>query len=209
MKLRYILYLAVFLQLTACTTSPERKPVSNPEVTWQQRQHELASINDWHVTGRAAIINGHESWHLNITWEKHDDKYILDLSGPLGTGRSQLSGTSSGVQLVDSDQNAYYASNPDQLLYERAGFRMPVSDLLYWMKGLPHPDLEHEKQKIDEYGRLAQLMQDGWRVRFRSYMSVGKKELPQKIFIDGYNLKVKIFIDEWDLTSKTFTLVKN
>ena len=85
---------------------------------------------------------------------------------------------------------------------------MPVKSLLYWMRGLPNWNINREKQKLDEFGRLALLQQDGWRVRFKRYSYVDKHELPQKIFIDGYNLKVKIFVDEWDLKSKKFKSVK-
>ena len=56
-----------------------------------------------------------------------------------------------------------------------------------------------DKQRIDAYGRLAELKQSDWNIRFKQYIEVEQHELPQKIFIDGFKLKVKIFIDEWKL----------
>ena len=204
--MKRIILLAVALLATACTTTPTHLPVADPEKKWEQRKSKLSEINDWLLTGRVAIINGHESWHLNMTWQRHDDKYILDLSGPFGTGHSQLTGTDEGVILVDADKNYFFADSPDRLLYETTSLRMPVKSLLYWMRGLPNWNINKKKQNIDGFGRLALLHQDGWQVRFKRYSNVEEFELPQKIFIDGYDLKVKIFVDEWDLKRKTFKL---
>lgn len=202
--MKKILCLLAALTITACTTTPHRLPVADPDQKWQQRQQTLAKINDWHLHGRVAIINGDESWNLSMSWQRHDDKYILDLSGPLGIGHSQLTGTKDGVVLVDSDKNYFYAESPDKLLSDTTGLRMPVKDLFYWMRGLPNPNLNSEQQKLDAFGRLAQLQQGGWRVRFKRYSQIDQHELPQKIFIDGFNVKVKIFVDEWNLKTKTF-----
>ncbi|MCF6185686.1 MAG: lipoprotein insertase outer membrane protein LolB [Bacteroidales bacterium] len=204
---RFILLLAV-ITLTACTTTPPHEFVADPSKKWEQRKSELSEINDWFLNGRIAIINGHESWHMSMKWQRHDDKYILDLSGPFGAGHAQLTGTKDGVVLVDSDKNYFFAENPDRLLQEVTGLRMPVQSLLYWMRGLPDLDVKNEKQKLDNYGRLALLEQAGWRIRFKRYINVDKHELPQKIFIDGFDLKVKIFVDDWDLKSKTFASSK-
>lgn len=206
---RFIFLLAV-ISLTACTSipTPPKALVADPDKTWEQRKLVLSEINDWHLDGRMAIINGDESWHLNMTWQRHADKYILDISGPFGAGRAQLTGTDEGVILIDSDENYFFANSPDRLLKEVTGIRMPVQSLLYWIRGLPDWNIEKDKQKIDDYGRLKQLHQDGWRVRFKRYVDSGKYELPQKVFIDGHELKVKIFIDEWDLKSKAFDIEK-
>ncbi len=203
--MKYLIFLLAVISLTACTTvAPPHKPVADPDKRWQQRKIELSEINDWVLQGRIAIINGDESWHLDMAWQRHDDKYILDLSGPFGAGHAQLTGTKEGVILVDSDKNYFFADSPDLLLQEVTGIQMPVKSLLYWMRGLPNWNIKKQQQELDNFGRLQQLQQDGWRVRFKRYSNVDKHELPQKIFIDGYNLKVKIFVDKWDLKSQKF-----
>lgn len=206
--MKSLIFLLVVISLTACTSIPTHKFVADPDKKWQQRKVELSKINDWVINGRVAIVNGHESWFLSMTWQFHDNKYILDLSGPFGTGHAQLTGTREGVVLVDADQNYFYADNPDRLLKEVTGIHMPVSSLFYWIRGLPNGNLKKEKQKIDQYGRLEQLQQDGWHVHFKRYVDVKKYELPQKVFINRDKLKVKIFIDEWNLNSKTFVVEK-
>lgn len=202
--MKNIIFLLTVISLTACSTAPPHKFVADPDKKWEQRQVELSKINDWHLNGRVAIINGDESWHLNMQWQRHSDKYILDLSGPFGAGHSQLTGTKEGVLLIDSDEKSYFADSPEYLLKNITGLRMPVKSLLYWMRGLPTKNIKAQNQKIDEFGRLKYIQQNDWAVRFKSYVDVAPDELPQKIFISGYDLKIKIFVDEWDLKSKGF-----
>ena len=202
--MRVLILLMAVMTLTACTTTPPHAFIADPDKKWEQRKVALSGLNDWLIHGRIAIINGHESWNLSLNWQRHSDKYILDLSGPFGAGHAQLTGTAEGVILVDSDENYFYADTPDRLLQEVTGLRIPVKSLLYWMRGLPNWNIKKEKQKIDGFGRLSFLQQDGWQIRFKKYIDVENHELPQKIFIDGFDLKVKIFVDEWDLKSKNF-----
>ena len=202
--MKKILLLAVIFSLTACTSLPPQKIVADPDKKWEQRKSELSEINDWLLNGRVAIINGDESWHLSMKWQRHGDKYILDLSGPFGAGHAQLTGTDEGVILVDADKNFFYADSPDRLLEEVTGFYMPVKSLLYWMRGIADWNINVDKQTLDAFDRLSELKQNGWHVSFKRYITIGKHELPQKIFINGADLKVKIFVDEWDLKSKTF-----
>ena len=206
--MRYLIFLLAVISLTACTTAPPHKVIADPEKKWEQRKLELSEINDWHLTGRIAIINGHESWHLTMEWQRHNDKYILDLSGPFGAGHAQLTGTAEGVILIDADKNYLYADSPDRLLQEATGIKMPVKSLLYWMRGIPNWNIKKQTEGLDAFGRLQQLQQDGWLIRFKRYVDVDKHELPQKVFIDGHDLKVKIFVDEWNLKENKFKSTK-
>lgn len=201
--MKLIVFLLAAMSLAACTTPPTHQHVADPEKKWEQRLAQLPSVNRWSLNGRIALINENESWQLNMEWRRQDDNYILDLSGPFGTGHAQLTGSKESVVLVDADQNYYYANSPDSLLQEVTGLYLPVKSLLYWINGIPDGTIEVDEQKIDAYGRLSELKQSGWRIRFKQYLDVKPYELPQKIFIDGFNIKVKIFVDEWQLKIKT------
>lgn len=207
--MRFLIFLVAVISLAACSTTPPHQFVADPGKKWEQRKTQLSDINHWLLNGRIAIINGQESWHLNMDWQRHNEKYILNLSGPFGTGQAQLTGTAEGVILVDSDENYFYADTPDNLLHEVTGLRIPVKSLLYWIRGMPNWNSKNEKQQLDGYGRLAVLHQDGWQVRFKKYIDVEKHELPQKVFIEGFDLKVKLFVDEWNLKSKNFKTREN
>ena len=200
--MKILIFLLATLSFVGCSTTTPHKFVAEPDKKWEQRKSEVSQIKDWSFDGRISIVNGHESWLLNMQWQFNTGNYLLDLSGPFGTGHSQLRGSSEGVMLVDSDQNNFYAENPDRLLEEVTGVRMPVQSLLYWIRGMPDWNIKQQQEKIDAFGRLHEIQQAGWRVRFKKYAQVGSHELPEKIFIDGHDLKVKIFVEDWQLQAK-------
>ena len=207
--MKFILFLLAALSLVACSTTPPHSFVADPVKKWEQRKSNLSNINHWLINGRLALINGHESWHLSLKWQRQADKYVLDLSGPFGTGHAQLTAAKGNVVLVDADQNYFYADGPDRLLQDVTGLTIPVKSLLYWINGIPDRNVKVDSQKLDAYGRLAELKQSGWDVHFKQYIDVEHYELPQKIFIDGFNLKVKIFIDEWKLNNAVMKPAKD
>lgn len=191
------LLLSFFLFLTACSTV-EEVPDSLNSGSWQAHRSTLNEINHWFATGRAAINNGVESWHVNLLWLQQGDQYQIRLFGPFGAGQVELSGNDDQVELLTSDNERFYSHDIDDLLFQRTGVKMPVAELRYWLVGLPSPGRK-EAARIDKHGRLAQLKQGDWRVRYKRYMPVNGLVLPRKIFADKQDLDVRVVIDEWKL----------
>lgn len=185
----------IALILSACSTLPEQLPV---EESWQARQDELSGVQHWFVTGRVAIKNDTESWHVNLLWLQQADDYQIRLFGPFGAGQVQLKGNANGAELLTSDNESYFANDVDLLLYEKTGVKMPVSELRYWMLGLPAPNGQDKKQ-LNQDGRLISLQQSDWKVRYKRYTAVNGLALPKKIFARKHNLDVRVVIDEWKL----------
>ena len=183
--------------LTACTTV-EEVPDSLNTGSWQSHKATISGMSHWFATGRAAINNGVESWHVNLLWLQQGENYQIRLTGPFGAGRVQLKGNHDQVELLTADDERFYSSDIDSLLYERTGVKMPVAELRYWLVGLPSPG-DSEKADIDQHGRLSQLNQGHWRVRYKRYMPVNGLVLPRKIFADKQDLDVRVVIDEWKL----------
>jgi outer membrane lipoprotein LolB len=188
------------LWLGACAA-----PVSSPESITpeeQSRQQQLLKeIEAWRLQGRIAIINGVEAWHLNVDWLQRQDDYRIDLWGPFGSGRVRLQGDEQGVRLIDSEQQIHYASDPESLLYEHTGVKMPVSGLRYWILGLPDPHYDQQQSRRDAAGRLASVQQENWQVAFKSYNRIGSLDLPAKLSVDRQDLRVKLVVDDWQVNN--------
>lgn len=193
--MKYIVFLFVALSLSACSTLPEQLP---EETSWKARQAELTGLQHWFVSGRVAIQNGVESWHVNLLWLQQADVYQIRLFGPFGAGQVQLKGNAAGAELLTSDEEYFVAQDVDQLLYEKTGVKMPVSALRYWMLGLPAPNGQDKKQ-INGDGRLLLLQQSDWKVRYKRYTAVNGLALPKKIFARRHDLDVRVVIDKWEL----------
>ena len=193
------LALLSFILLIAGCAAPMPVPPADPEATWQSRQQDLATVNDWRLNGRLAITRGSEAWHLKVNWRQKPEGYEIFLSGPFGAG-VKLVGNPQGVVLHDSEQHAYSAEEPELLLYTHTGVFMPVTGLRYWILGLPDPHKNHTNQtRLDAYGRLAELQQRDWTVRFRDYVAVEQYQLPERLFIQSEDIEVRLVVDDWQV----------
>ncbi len=195
------LVLSSLLLISACSTVEEVPDALNTG-SWQSHRATLDNMHHWFASGRAAINNGVESWHVNLLWLQQGDDYRIRLFGPFGAGQVQLTGNKEQVELLTSDNERFYSHDIDELLLERTGVKMPVAELRYWLIGLPSPGGK-EKANIDKHGRLSRLQQGDWRVRYKRYVPVNGLVLPRKIFADKQDLDVRVVIDEWKLGPAT------
>lgn len=198
---KLVVMLVPMLLLSACSTTPVQQGLSE-SLHWQQRYQALQNITNWDLIGRLSILNDHESYYLDLDWQQQADVYQMDLSGPLGMGATRLSGNRDGVMMSDSSRQQVFASSPDQLMYEKTGYRVPVEGLFYWVRGIPDPRTR-SVPSYDENGRLNELEQDSWKIHFKGYTRVGMLDLPEKIFIDGYRVKVRLVVDQWKQASSS------
>ena len=75
-----------------------------------------------------------------------------------------------------------------------------MTGLRYWILGLPDPGKNHGNQtRLDAYGRLAELQQRDWTVRFRDYVAVKQYQLPERLFIRSEEIEVRLVVDDWQV----------
>lgn len=195
MRIIFLCLILLFVS-TACTTTV---PLSvGTHVSWQEHQRDVAQLQYWTLQGRLAVTNGSESWHLDMSWQQQGDNYIIKLFVPFGAGQIQLRGDHNGVVLDDGENTPLYADNADSLLYESTGLKIPVEGLRYWVRGLPDPGMSNGEMNLSA-GKLKQLHQGGWQLRFRRYQQVNNTSLPQKLFLHRDDLDVRLVIDQWQL----------
>ena len=118
------------------------------------------------------------------------------LSGPLGRGAARLTGREGAVTLEVAGQGRYQAESPEALLEQQLGWRLPVSHLLWWVRGLPAPDSK-SRLTLDGDSHLARLEQDGWNVEYSSYAQQDGYWLPERLKLHGQDLDVTLVIKSW------------
>ena len=190
-----LLCLLVFLALSACSTFTPRtsKPLAQ---SWQDRQENLRHMANWKIEGAIAVRTPKDAGSANLTWQQNKQKYSIALFGPLGANAVQIHGQPGSVTLEDAQGQHMHASDPEQLLYKQLGWRLPVSNLYYWTRGLPVPSLPAQKE-FDQYHRLTRLTQDDWQLWYKQYAVFNQRELPTKIVLTHPQLNIKIVIYEW------------
>lgn len=188
--------LAILFGATACTTTV---PLSGGgDVSWLAHRQQVTQLQYWTITGRLAVTNGSESWHLDLSWQQQGPEYVIKLVGPLGAGQVQLRGDQDGVVLDDGEHSPRYADNANTLLYENTGLSIPVEGMRYWVRGLPDPQMSNGALDLLA-GKIKQIRQGGWLLQYRRYQQVNDMTLPQKLFMRRDDLDVRLVIDQWQL----------
>jgi outer membrane lipoprotein LolB len=168
----------------------------NHYLSWTQRKKQLNELHAWLANGNIAIrgING-AGVNSSFSWQQNVTQYQLRLFGPLGTSSILLLGNPQHVTLLTHNQT-FTASNAEQLLAQQLNIHLPVSQLYYWLRGLPAPQTRYT-MNLDAYNRLMQLRQSGWRISYLHYTNNGKLDIPDRLLLVNPQWKIQILITHW------------
>lgn len=192
--LLWISLIAFFLNSCATITPT---PTSNKQIPWENREKTLSRLDNWRINGKIGVQTAQDSGSATINWTQTQQHYIISLLGPLGSNELTLNGGPGGVTMVSANGKQSSAASPEQLLAQQWGWHIPVSNLRYWIRGLPVPGIPASTH-FDNYHRLSDLDQQGSHIQFLSYTTANGMELPQKIYITSPSIKTKIVIYEWN-----------
>jgi outer membrane lipoprotein LolB len=170
--------------------------VQNKTVPGENKAQNAAALKHWNLSAKIGIRNQHEAVSANLHWQQQGKNYHITLMGPLGSGTYELTGQPGKVELAVSDGKHFQATSPEDILAQQSGWQVPVSNLYYWVRGLPVPNSPAQKN-FDSSNRLTQLQQQGWNIHYLSYTSVNRMDVPNKIFLEKPPLSVKIAISQW------------
>ncbi len=196
---RLLAALALPVALFGCGTTPQLPTSTEATHSWEQYRAELSRQQHWAIVAKLGIRQDQDIRSANLNWNQQQDRYQIFMTGPLGQGAINIRGSGQGVTLQISGEGSYMASSPEDLLQQRLGWSLPLSNLHYWVIGIPSPDSPHRKT-LDEHNRLKELEQDSWRIQYRSYQQVESTDLPRKLILSqGDFLRVTLIIKEWNL----------
>ncbi len=186
--------------LFGCVSVPQAPmPVNNPVQTWALQQPKLAQITHWKVSGLVGVVLNQQAQSANVIWQqKTDDHYTIEFYGPLGLGATYLQGKPGQVTLTTHEGKKYSAANAQQLMNQALGWSLPIEGLVYWIRGLPVAYVPYQST-FNQYGTLASLTQQGWRIQYLSEQVVNGTILPTKIRLKNKDLQVTIVIHQWQL----------
>lgn len=184
--------------LAACAThTPQERLQGDADPKrWKAHSEQIKAINAWQISGKLGVRTPAESGSATLFWLQRNDYFDIRLAGPLGQGAARLHGHHQQVTLALANQGQYSAASPEALLEERLGWRLPVSHLLWWIRGLPAPD-SPSQLTLDSDSRLSQLSQDGWDIRYTRYQPSELGDLPTRLTLSGHDINITLVIKEW------------
>jgi len=159
-------------------------------------------IRDFSLDGRFALrvtLAGHapqtSGGRLNWTHQNRIDRVLL--SSPLGYGLAEIETTPELSRLHTAEGKTRESTDPDALIEDVTGQRLPVTRLPAWLLGRGGGDAHIEP---DAFGRPSTLREAGWQVDY-AYDDETPTALPARLTIsrDG-EIELKLRIEEWKET---------
>jgi len=157
-------------------------------------------LESWRLNGRLAISTQDDSWTANVYWQQNGPAYQLRLNMPLGQGALLLEGNDKEVVMRTANNETFTAPDADALVAKVLNVAIPVTNLHFWIRGIPTPKSSLGGYTLNEVGQLQSLQQDGWEIVFQRYVNVHGIHLPKKIILENNSFKVKIVISQWNIT---------
>ncbi|MEO8400712.1 MAG: lipoprotein insertase outer membrane protein LolB [Gammaproteobacteria bacterium] len=196
-NVRFIIALvaSLFILVGCASLSPPPQPQNQTQTT-EKRVVNLSSIKNWELKGLIAVRANKSAWSANWQWQQTQKNYTISLIGPLGSNSLKLTGAPNQVLLETSDGKKLTSTSPESLLEQQLGWQLPVSNLYYWIRGLPVPNTPAQKH-YDAFNHLTDLSQDGWTIQYLRYTSINHIDVPNKIYLANTKMNVKIVINQW------------
>lgn len=188
--------------LAACATSPRMDAPVNEN--WQARRELLQNLTHWEFTGRIGVRDANESHSSRIRWRQNGENYTINLWGTLNVGATEINGSPQQVVLQQQNEPALTADSPEQLVAEQLGYELPVSELNYWIRGIPDPN-HGSTPEFSENNQLISLQQSGWQVQYLGYTNFGSESLPTRIRIEKPPLRLDFVRLDWTLPDAPVT----
>jgi len=186
LKLRSALLLAAAL-LTGCASQPP-VPLAHRDVI---RNFALEGRFALRVTmpGQAPQNSG---GRLSWTHQNRSDRILL--SSPLGYGLAEIESTPELSRLRSADGKSSESTDPDALIEEVTGQRLPVRRLPAWLLGRSSGRARIE---ADVHGRPTRLFEDGWQIDY-SFDDENPSSLPARLTLTRHGeIELRLRIEEW------------
>ncbi len=198
MQLRTLLIISTLLFLAGCAGFASKESVigqGNP-AAWKAHKQQIDGIDGWQINGKIGIRAPSDSGSATLFWLQRQGYFDIRLSGPLAVGSARISGRNDDVVLDLSSQGRFQSNSAEDLLEKGLGWRLPLAQLFWWVRGLPAPDSQSQVT-LDSESRLNQLEQNGWHIQYLSYIEQDGFMLPERIKLKGQNLQVTLVIKDW------------
>ncbi|PCI80988.1 MAG: outer membrane lipoprotein LolB [SAR86 cluster bacterium] len=162
--------------LSACSAIA---PPAEKNSDWASQRDQLQDLDSWELRGRVNVRYDNESHTPSINWLQQNVEYHIRLWGTLNAGSTLIVGSPDYVTL-ESGGETRSAESPEELILQQLGYELPVSQLKYWIKGLPSPDSEFQLS-FNELNQLTTIEQADWTIILSDMRQYGPISLPRRV----------------------------
>lgn len=163
---------------------------------WQEHSSRLSALEHWQMQGKMAFRNTERAESASLSWLQNNKHTELRLSGPLGFSATTISGDGETIEVTQAEGSRYYPLSDAEAIYAETGIDLPLQALPYWLKGLPDPRADIDKQEFLQ-GQLKLLVQSGWAISYDQYKTFNRYSLPTKLKMSRADTQVRLIMRQW------------
>lgn len=172
---------ALVLSGCAALISPERLPAGEP----------------FDILGRVLASSEGRAFSSGFRWRHDVDEDEIWLMSPAGQVLAHIAATADEATFTAVDQQQYQASSVESLMQRALGWAMPLSRLQYWVRGVTVPGSAVTSVVRDASGRVSELEQDEWRIRYAYTAASADPQQPRRLDLLRGTQQIRLVIDEW------------
>ncbi len=189
-------FVLLAVTLSACVQTPVE---TETEQAWDTRRDELMRLENWDLKGRISIRSENYSGSGSLYWAQHKDEYDIRVIASLPGRVYEFSGSGGVISLQTSCESVIQTEDAETLLNQALEWYFPVSELVYWIRGLPTPALPVHQLLFDEANRVSTLSQAGWSVHYKRYIGIDGTSMPERLDLENDHMHVRLFVRQWNL----------
>lgn len=156
------------------------------------------TLERFELAGRIAVRFDGDGYSGSLRWRHVDDRDRLELYAPTGMVFARLSRGPDGASIQMADGKTYREANAETLSRSVLGWELPLEQLRHWVFARPAPGSSPTVYDLGAEGRPSLIEQDGWRVTFLAYSTVGADLLPARLDLEHAGLKVRLIVTRWN-----------
>jgi outer membrane lipoprotein LolB len=192
---KLLIFVLTVAILAGCAAGPVKLNPQEQETVHERFEQNQKKLKYWQMNGRFSFRVDNKIHTGNIRWVNNDNRYGIKFSGPLDQAPVFVTYDGKEVTLKDSQGYEGTASTAEAMLARYTEYELPVSNLKYWLIGLPSP-YSHPSVKLNAQGYPIEISQDAWTVEYQYFRDVDSYLLPRKIIITHPTLKLTLSIYE-------------
>lgn len=194
-NLKLLSGLAFALLAAGCSSVTSAPQQPQTQASDQQAQQQR--------TGRFAVLvydsfaeRNTDSVQGGFVWNDYGDRLDLELLTPVGSTLARIQAAPGRATLTDSSGKTIEAGNVDDLVRRALkGKPIPVSGMIYWVKGqlMSQPQASNVTKSAD--GHLQSFEQNGWKAELSDYDDQGPTSIRLQRKEDTKRISVRVKID--------------
>ena len=179
--------------LSACVVTPVTTPAS---VTVDGSEKSPRQLSHWEAKGKVGIRFLGQSISATYRWQRMNDDFSADATGPLNQGYTTLEGRAGVVTLENAWFGHHESADGEGLLQALTSIRVPLSHFNAWFMGWPK-DANTPVQTLIAPEGVREFNEYGWTVRIASEQVVQGYRLPERMIVSQDGTRLVLALTSW------------